>query len=80
VKIAAACGTARGTTKKSALDHPKRTEELLALLKASVPFEREITAAVVKHLQNDDVALAPQARFFVSDVSYARDEVASSAT
>jgi hypothetical protein len=42
VKIAAACGTARGTTKKSALDHPKKTEELLALLKAS----GEITPAV----------------------------------
>ena len=56
------------------LDHSKKTEELLALLKASVPFEVEIAPAVIKQLQDDDAAIASDTRYVVSNVSYAGDE------
>jgi hypothetical protein len=56
------------------LDHQRKTEELLAMLKASVPFEVEIAPAVIKQLRDDGAAVAETTRYVVSDVSYAGDE------
>jgi hypothetical protein len=47
---------------------------LLAALKAAVPFEVDLTPAVVKQLQSESVANADQIRRIVSDLSYAGDE------
>jgi len=56
------------------LDDPKKTARLLAALKAAVPFEVELTPAVVKQLQVDNSAHAGQTHRTVSDLSYAGDE------
>jgi hypothetical protein len=56
------------------LDHPKKTEELLAMLKGAVPFEVEIAPAVIKQLRDDHAAIKDKMRHLVSDVSYAGDE------
>ncbi len=56
------------------LDHPKKTEELLAMLKAAVPFEVEIAPPVIKQLQDDGAAVRSKTRYVVADVSYAGDE------
>lgn len=56
------------------LDQPRKTEELLAMLKAAVPFEVEIVPAVIKQLRDDGAAVAEKTRYVVSDVSYAGDE------
>jgi hypothetical protein len=54
--------------------HPNKTDELLATLKASVPFEVDIAPAVIKQLRDDGAAVADKTRYVVSDVSYAGDE------
>ena len=56
------------------LDNPEKTARLLVVLKAAVPFEVELTPAVVKQLQADKVAAAYQTRQVVSDLSYLGDE------
>src|SRR5258707_2980525 len=56
------------------LDNPKKTETLMAALKAAVPFEVELTPEVIKQLQTKKVAHADQTRRMVSDLSYAGDE------
>ena len=56
------------------LDNPKRTETLMAALKAAVPFEVELTPEVVKQLQAQKAAHADQTHRIVSDLSYAGDE------
>jgi hypothetical protein len=56
------------------LDNPEKTARLLAALKAAVPFEVELTPAVVKQLQAEDFAYADQTHRTVSDLSYAGDE------
>jgi hypothetical protein len=56
------------------LDNPEKTARLLAALKAAVPFEVELTPAVVKQLQADNFAHADQTHRTVSDLSYAGDE------
>jgi hypothetical protein len=56
------------------LDHPRKTQELLATLKEAVPFEVELAPVVIKQLQGDGVAVAEKAPYVVSDVSYAGDE------
>jgi hypothetical protein len=56
------------------LDHPRKTQELLATLKEAVPFEVELAPAVIKQLRGDGVAVAEQTPYVVSDVSYAGDE------
>jgi hypothetical protein len=56
------------------LDHPSKTEELLAMLRAAVPFEVEIAPSVIKQLHDDGAAVASKMRYVVSDVSYAGDE------
>ena len=44
------------------LDNPEKTARLLAALKAAVPFEVDLTPAVVKQLQSEHVANADQIR------------------
>jgi hypothetical protein len=56
------------------LDHPEKTAQLLAALKAAAPFEVELTERLVKHLRAQDDAIAQQTRHIVSDLSYAGDE------
>jgi hypothetical protein len=56
------------------LDNPRKTETLMAALKAAVPFEVELTPEVVKQLQARSLAHANQTHRIVSDVSYAGDE------
>ena len=56
------------------LDSPKKTQELLAMLKAAVPFEVEMAPSVLKQLHDDGATVAPKTRYVVSDVSYAGDE------
>ena len=56
------------------LDNPKKTEPLLAALKENVPFEVELTPALIKHLQAETIATLHDIRHMVSDVSYAGDE------
>ncbi len=56
------------------LDHPGKTEELLAVLKAGLPFEVELAPAVIKQLRDDGATVADNTRYAVSDVSYAGDE------
>jgi hypothetical protein len=56
------------------LDNRKKTEALMAALKAAVPFEVDLTPEVVQQLQSQNAAHADQARRIVSDLSYAGDE------
>ena len=56
------------------LDNPRKTETLMAALKAAVPFEIELTPEVVKQLQAQSLAHADQTHRIVSDLSYAGDE------
>jgi hypothetical protein len=56
------------------LDNPEKTARLLAALKAAVPFEVELTPAVVKQLQSENFAHADQTHRTVSDLSYVGDE------
>jgi hypothetical protein len=56
------------------LDNPKKTEPLLAALKAAVPFEVELMPALIKHLQSEHIARLNVIRQTVTDVSYAGDE------
>ena len=56
------------------LDNPKKTEELLAMVKSAVPFEVEMAPSVVKQLQDDATAVASKTRYVVTDMSYAGDE------
>jgi len=56
------------------LDNPEKTARLLAALKAAVPFEVELTPAVVKQLQAEKFAYADQTHRTVSDLYYAGDE------
>jgi hypothetical protein len=55
------------------LDHPEKTAQLMAALKAAVPFEVSLTPEVVKQLQAENVAY-PDQTHTVSDLSYAGDE------
>jgi hypothetical protein len=56
------------------LDNPKKTEPLMAALKAAVPFEVELMPALIKRLQAKNIATLNEIRQTVSDVSYAGDE------
>ena len=56
------------------LDNPEKTARLLTALKAAVPFDVELTPAVVKQLQSEKFAHADQTHRTVSDLSYAGDE------
>jgi hypothetical protein len=56
------------------LDHPGKTKELLALLKAGLPFEVELAPPVIKQLRDDGAAVADKSLYIVLDVSYVGDE------
>ena len=56
------------------IDNEEKTARLLAALKAAVPFDVELTPAVVKQLQADNFAQADKSHRTVSDLSYAGDE------
>jgi hypothetical protein len=56
------------------LDNPEKTARLLAALKADVPFEVDLTPAVIKTLQSKGIGNADQSGRIVSDLSYAGDE------
>jgi hypothetical protein len=56
------------------LDNREKVQRLLASLKASLPFEVELTPLLARHLRGEHVAAASRKRHAVSDVSYAGDE------
>jgi hypothetical protein len=56
------------------LDNPRKTEPLMAALKAAVPFDVELMPALIKRLQAESIATLNETRQTVSDVSYAGDE------
>jgi hypothetical protein len=56
------------------LDDPERTQQLLTTLKASLPFEVDLTPSLAQHLRAQHVALDVRNRQVVSEVSYAGDE------
>jgi len=56
------------------IDNPEKTARLLAALKATVPFEVELTERLAKHLCAQNVAGADKMHHTVSDLSYAGDE------
>jgi hypothetical protein len=56
------------------LDNLEKTLHLLAALKASLPFEVELTPSLTQHLRAHHVVAADQNRHMVTDVSYAGDE------
>ena len=55
------------------LDHPTKTAQLLADLKAVVPFEVELIPQLVRRLQAENVTEADR-EHLVYDLSYAGDE------
>jgi hypothetical protein len=56
------------------IDHPKKTEPLLAALKAAVPFKVELTPSLANYLRAQHIAFGHQTEHVVSDLSYAGDE------
>jgi hypothetical protein len=56
------------------LDDPKKTDRLMAELKAAVPFNVALTPWVVQHLQAQHDDLANAGEHVVCDLSYAGDE------
>ena len=56
------------------LDNPAKTAQLLAALKAAVPFKVELTPQLTEYLRAQHVVVAAQAEHIVSDLSYAGDE------
>jgi len=56
------------------LDHPKKTAQLLGVLKAAAPFEVELTSSLIEHLRAENVIEVDRKRDVVSDLSYAGDE------
>lgn len=60
--------------KKLMLDHPEKTAQPLAALKAAAPFEVRLTERLVKYLRAQGDVLADKAHQIVSDLSYSGDE------
>ncbi len=56
------------------LDKPEKTHQLLAALRAAVPFEVELTPLLMAHLRTKQVAVAAAPRQLVTQISYAGDE------
>ena len=56
------------------LDELEKTLDLIAALKAAVPFEVELTPPLVAHLRAERVVADIEARQIVREVSYAGDE------
>jgi hypothetical protein len=60
--------------RRSMLDHPTKTAQLIAAMKAAVPFKVALMPEVVLHLRGKQVAAAVAAEQTVADLSYAGDE------
>jgi hypothetical protein len=56
------------------IDNQKKTQRLLADLRAALPFEVELAPLLVGHLRSQGVAGEPDQRCVVSNLSYAGDE------
>ena len=56
------------------IDNPKKAAQLLAALKAAVPFKVELVPALVTYLRTQQIAFGDQVQHTVSDLSYAGDE------
>jgi hypothetical protein len=56
------------------LDKPEKTRQLIARLKAALPFEADLTPEAVALLRRQRVANAVEPRQMVSEVYYAGDE------
>ena len=56
------------------LDKPEKTYQLLAALRAAVPFEVELTPSVIAHLRAQQVVVAVKPQQIVTEVSYVGDE------
>lgn len=55
-------------------DKPEKTEQLLAAMKADVPFAVALTPKLIAHLARQQKPIAVKPVETVSDVSYAGDE------
>jgi hypothetical protein len=56
------------------LDDPKKTDQLIAELKAAVPFTVELTPRLLTHLRAEHADIADASEHLVRDLSYAGDE------
>ena len=56
------------------LDKPEKTLDLIAAMKAAVPFEVDLTPTMLARLRAENVASAIASRQLVRGVSYAGDE------
>lgn len=55
------------------LDNPEKTAQLVAALKAAVPFEVELAPTLIEHLQDENLTNS-DLMHLVWDLSYAGDE------
>jgi hypothetical protein len=56
------------------LDKPEKTFKLISALEMAVPFEAELSPALIKLLKGQNPTLDPKPRQIVSKISYAGDE------
>jgi hypothetical protein len=56
------------------LDKPEKTRQLVATLKAALPFEVELTPYALAQIRSQGIDRAVEPRQIVSEVSYAGDE------
>ena len=56
------------------LDKPEKTAELIAALKAALPFEASLTPELIADLARHEKPLAVNSTQTVADISYAGDE------
>jgi hypothetical protein len=56
------------------LDKPEKTRQLVAALKAALPFEVALTADLIAHLARQQKPVIVKSTETVSDISYAGDE------
>jgi hypothetical protein len=55
------------------IDNPEKTQQLLAVLEAALPFEADLTSDLLAKLTEEQFSAGPQRRQTVSKVSYAGD-------
>jgi hypothetical protein len=56
------------------IDHPAKTERLLAAFRDALPFEVELTPRLSEYLRAQRIALGAKKRYAASALSYAGDE------
>ena len=56
------------------LDDPKKTAQLIAELKAAMPFKVNLTPWLISHLRAENVDIAGATEHVVRDLSYAGEE------